>query len=102
MTSLANQPMTRRPRRPRTDGVRSKRIAHSNDSAVRQTREPLPIKRNSSPSDAELPLLREIANQLQQISNIDPATALRQSRQLLEGAFRAVDNAAEQNIPIAI
>lgn len=50
------------------------------------------IKPDTSLDNCELPLLREIAHQLQEHSDDDPLTALRKARELLESAFQSVQN----------
>lgn len=49
--------------------------------------------RNVGLEDAELPLLREIASQMQDVVDVDLPTALKQARRLLESAFQTVDAA---------
>ena len=90
MTTLtAPTTVARRPRRPRSNGsTRSGSSGYASGIAVGRP-DPGRINRDA-PGDGDLPLLNEIADQLRQFTNTDPATALRRSRQLLETAFRVV------------
>ncbi len=92
----------RRPRRPRSNGgVRSKRLTNAKALSAGHAHAPHRTDRDAAPGDADLPLLREIADQLRQLTNLDLATALRQSRQLLNGAFHAIDDGHIESAAIA-